>query len=168
MTKDQAIPVSESLTSLAGEVAEMFSFNRSLGQIFMCLYLSADPMSLEDVALGCRMSKGNASLNLRTLEGWGAVQRSWQAGTRKDYYTASGDLRALVLRRLQEGLTKRLTYAKDRLRAVQKDPALRGAEGGHQARRMAEIDSLIGQAESLMAFLPKALGVARLLGKGKR
>src|SRR5438105_13195969 len=102
-------------TALAGEIAEGFSFNRSLGQIFCFLFISPHAVSLEEIASACDMSKGNASLHLRTLETWGAVHRTWKTGTRKDYYTATDDLKKVAVRRLQEGLSKRMEHAKQKL-----------------------------------------------------
>ena len=55
----------------AGELAESFSFNRSVGQIYGLLYLQESPLSLEDIGQRLSMSKGNASINIRLLESWG-------------------------------------------------------------------------------------------------
>src|SRR5260370_38013676 len=101
MTYDKMHPFQKNMITLAGEMAEMLSFNRSLGQIFGFLYISPESVSLEDIASACYMSKANASLHLRTLETWGAVHRSWKPGTRKDYYTAADDLKKIAARRLR-------------------------------------------------------------------
>src|SRR5437870_2247222 len=90
----------EELIDLAGRLAQMFSFNRSIGQIFGCLYLSPTPLSLEEIAKRCHMSKGNASVHVRTLHGWGAVHRASKLGTRQDYYHAETDLVDLASRRI--------------------------------------------------------------------
>src|SRR5262245_62136000 len=137
-------PFSEQFVSLAGELAELFSFNRSVGQIFGLLYLSPEPVSLEEIALSCRMSKGNASIHLRTLENWGAVRCSWKPGTRKDYFEAVSDLRELATRRLQEGLSRRLKMTRESLEAMKSNPALQQAfqsdKGGHWKKRLGEVE----------------------------
>src|SRR5437773_7533338 len=109
MTYDKMHPFQRNIMVTAGELAELFSFNRSLGQIFGFLYISPDPVSLEDIAGACLMSKANASLHLRTLEQWGAVHRSWKPGTRKDYYTATRDIKKKLYLRLQEGRSEEHT-----------------------------------------------------------
>jgi DNA-binding transcriptional regulator GbsR (MarR family) len=86
------------LIDLAGEIAELFSFNRSIGQIYAFLYFCQDPVALEDIATNCKMSKGNASLLLRTLLDWEAVRLSSKTGTRKDYYVANKNLQALAFK----------------------------------------------------------------------
>src|SRR5436189_172768 len=105
-----------------GQLAEMCAFNRSIGQIYGVLYLAAEPLCLEDIATACRMSKGNASIHLRALENWGAVHQSGKPGTRKDYYSANTDLRALAIKRLQEGTTRRLDHVKQRIKEIKEDP----------------------------------------------
>src|SRR5689334_7258114 len=94
----------DAFANLAGEVAEMLSFNPSIGQLYGYLFVSHEALSLEAIAKACNMSKGNASIHLRTLENWGAVHRSWRPGTRKDYYTANTDIRGVAVRRLEEGI----------------------------------------------------------------
>jgi DNA-binding transcriptional regulator GbsR (MarR family) len=92
----------------AGEVAESLSFSRSIGQIYGLLYMSEAPLSLDDIARDLEMSKGNASINLRTLESWDAVRPVHVTGNRRDYYEADKDIQEVALRRIQEGVQKRL------------------------------------------------------------
>src|SRR5260370_42093510 len=99
MTKETFDPFLAHFIALAGDVEEMVSFNRSLGQLYGLLYISPEPLSLEEIALTCSMSKGNASIHLRILEDWNAVHRSSRPGTRKDYYTANTDVKSLVTQR---------------------------------------------------------------------
>ena len=153
---------------MAGEVAESFSFNRSIGQLYAFLYISAAPLSLEDIADACRMSKGNASIHLRTLEHWGAVRKSWRPGTRKDYYTANTDLKELALRRLQEGLGKRISQTRDKFNTFK--ALLGGAHGANEKEhssefsdRLQNIDVLLGQVEKGLQMLPSLAKLQKFL-----
>src|SRR5579871_2885395 len=103
---------------LAGQLAEMFSFSRSIGQIYGILYITPEPLCLEDIAKACSMSKGNASIHLRMLANWGAVHQTSKPGTRKDYYSANSDVRGLAIKRLQEGVARRLEHAGERIKAI--------------------------------------------------
>jgi DNA-binding transcriptional regulator GbsR (MarR family) len=105
----------ESFARAIGELAESFNFNRSLGQIYGYLYFNDGPLCLDDIASGVMMSKGNASVNLRTLEEWGAIRPVFVSGTRKDYYEANRDVREVAVKRLQEGLAKRFDRAQSHL-----------------------------------------------------
>ncbi len=167
MTYDKMHPFQRNIVVTAGELAELFSFNRSLGQIFGFLYISPDPVSLEDIAAACLMSKANASLHLRTLEQWGAVRRSWKPGTRKDYYTATSDLRQIVGRRLQEGMAKRLEFTRQRLESIKTDSAfqqtLRREDRGHWEKRIQEAEKFITEVERGFALIPKLLKMKKFL-----
>src|SRR5262245_19140833 len=102
-------------TRFAGELAESFNFSRSIGQIYGLLYISPGPLSLGEICERLSMSKGNASINLRLLEFWGAVRPVSVMGSRKDFYEPNRDLKDLALRRLREGMGKRLDFAESQM-----------------------------------------------------
>ena len=90
--KNETMQLKEELMHKAGYIAANMGLNKSMGQIYTALYLSSKAMPLEDLAKSCRMSKGNASINIRRLERWGAVTKSWANDNRKDYYEANRDI----------------------------------------------------------------------------
>jgi len=167
MTKRDPDSLRAHFIPLAGEIAEMFSFNRSIGQIYGLLYASPQALSLEDIAKSCQMSKGNASIHLRTLEAWGAVNRSWKPGTRKDYYAANTDVKGLAAKRLQEGIEKRLAIIKSKLKSIRDDPSISALrsdlKGAYTVKRLEELESLLQQAESVFSMLPKLMTLKRFL-----
>ena len=59
----------------AGDLAASISLARSVGQIYGLLFISPDPLALDDLCLRLSLSKGNVSINLRILEDWGAVEK---------------------------------------------------------------------------------------------
>jgi DNA-binding transcriptional regulator GbsR (MarR family) len=61
-------PLDTEFARLAGDMAEEFNFNRSLGQIYGLLYMQDAPLALEDIGRRLSMSKGNVSINIRQLE----------------------------------------------------------------------------------------------------
>jgi DNA-binding transcriptional regulator GbsR (MarR family) len=61
------------------------------GQIYALLFLARNPMSLDDIAEVLNLSKGNISVNIRMLEGYGLARKVWVKGTRKDYYEVRRD-----------------------------------------------------------------------------
>ena len=152
---------------LLGQLAEMCSFNRSIGQIYGSLYMSPEPLCLEEIARICRMSKGNASIHLRTLESWGAVHPTGKPGSRKDYYSANSDLRNLAIKRLQDGFARRLEHTHQVIKTIKEDPEfpqyLEQSDGAHCNRRLDELESLIQQIQSSLLLLPKLFELKRLL-----
>src|SRR5437870_2655557 len=116
MSSNDHIPFE--LARFAGELAESIGFNKSIGQIYGLLYTGTAPLSLDEISQKLSMSKGNASINLRVLEEWGAVHSVGVSGSRRDHYEANTKIKDLFLRRLQEGLTKRLDMAERRLNQI--------------------------------------------------
>lgn len=164
MTKIESDPFLEQFIGLAGDVAEMVSFNRSLGQLYGLLYISTEPMSLHEIATTCKMSKGNASIHLRILEDWDAVHRSSQPGTRKDYYTANMDIKSVVSKRFQEGLSKRLNLIRRRLAALKRDPTiserLQNPKNAHWIERMEKAEFMMRRIEKALPLLKQLIGMA--------
>jgi len=68
------------------------------GQIYALLFLARNPMSLDAIAEVLKLSKGNISVNIRMLEGYGLVRKVWVKGTRKDYYEAARDYPRMLLK----------------------------------------------------------------------
>ena len=151
MPADTTEPIELQFARFAGEAAESFNFNRSLGQIYGLLYVSADRLSLGDICQQLSMSKGNASINLRLLESWGAVRPVSVVGSRRDHYEANRDIKEVALRRLREGLTKRLDRAEDRfLTIVSQGNGSRAS--ADTLKRILELQSLLTKGRRALKF----------------
>ncbi len=85
-----------------GRVAYFFGFNRLMGQIFAVLFLSPEPLTLDDMVKKLDSSKGNVSINIRALERWGLVRQIYKWADRKNYYEAETDIWKAVGNILQE------------------------------------------------------------------
>lgn len=91
------------LTSLQEQVVDFFvdgvrvlGLPRSLGEIYGLLFISKDPLSLDDLVSSLGISKGSASQGLRTLRTLGAVRETPGMGDRRTYYEPAVDLKRLV------------------------------------------------------------------------
>jgi len=98
-----------------GKLAGSFGFNPFIAQLYGALYLSAKPLSLDELVEMLGASKGNISLNIRELEKWGAVKNIWVKGSRKDYYEANLDVKGVVLNKVRTGIQKRVNEISDML-----------------------------------------------------
>ena len=80
-------------------------------------------------------------------------------GSRKDHYTAEGDFFKVISERLEQGFTRRLNYASQKLNAV-KALALHQANGDKNLKnfylgRIKQLEEVRGLLESALKFLPK-------------
>lgn len=85
--------------------------NRVGGQIYALLFLSEEPLSLDDVAERLSVSKSNVSINIRMLEDYSLVRKVWVKGSRKDYYAAERTYPNKVLKDFLEKIRRSLTDA---------------------------------------------------------
>lgn len=74
----------------AGKVSSALlgMINRAGGQIYALLFLSDEPLSLDEISKRLGISKSNVSINIRLLEDMNLVRKVWVKGSRKDYYAA--------------------------------------------------------------------------------
>jgi DNA-binding transcriptional regulator GbsR (MarR family) len=79
-----------------GRISNFWGFNKAMGLIYGILYLNSGPLSLDEIATSLNMSKGNVSLNVRSLERWGLIKKVNQRSDRKDYYEAESDFWRMV------------------------------------------------------------------------
>jgi len=75
-----------------GEAAERYGETRISGLLQGLLFLTREPLSLDDMAERLEVSKASVSTNIRFLERWKAVRRLFSRGDRRNYYQLRGDL----------------------------------------------------------------------------
>jgi DNA-binding transcriptional regulator GbsR (MarR family) len=85
-----------------GRISKFWGFNRLMGQLYGLLYLSPDPLTLDQLAEGLKVSKGSVSTNVRAIERWGMVEKVWVKADRRDYYKAETKFLDIVVKILQE------------------------------------------------------------------
>jgi len=82
--------------------------NKVGGQIYALLFISREPLSLDDISDILQVSKGNISVNIRLLEEFKLVKKVWVKGSRRDYYEANRDYPRQFLKsffdRIREGI----------------------------------------------------------------
>lgn len=101
-------------------LCEKFGINNITAQLYVILYFSNKPLSLDDMVEELQISKGSASVNIRVLERYGAVRRVWIKGSRKDYYEAEPDISKVITERMQSMVNGRLTEIEDMLDSSRK------------------------------------------------
>ena len=114
-------PIVRKFIEDAGNTTQSLGVGRVIGQIFAYLYFSEEPRGLDDMKEALGISKGSASMGVRQLEQWGAVQRVWVKGDRKDYYTANDYFGQIVRNIATDLMGKRLAALGQSLDAAEKE-----------------------------------------------
>ena len=83
-------------------ITHFWGFPKAMGAIYGAIYLSSEPVSLDELVEQVGVTKGAVSTNVRALERLNMVHRHVQLGDRKDYYTAEADFWQVVKNIMQE------------------------------------------------------------------
>jgi DNA-binding transcriptional regulator GbsR (MarR family) len=79
-----------------GSLGSLWGINKAMAQIQALLFISTQPLSMEDIMAELQISRGNTSMNLRQLMDWGIVTKELIPGERKEYFTTEKDVQELT------------------------------------------------------------------------
>ena len=105
----------QEMVEVGGRICQILGLPRSPGQIFGLLYLSTEPLSLNQMSSMLGISKGSASIGTRQLAAWGAIRKVWIPGDRRDYYEVIEDLGQLIRSSYNNLIKSKIESSKDRL-----------------------------------------------------
>ncbi len=141
-----------------GRITAFWGFSKIMGQLYGLLYLSPKPLTLDEMAEGLAVSKGNVSINIRALERWNMVRRVWVKGDRKDFYEAETDFWKIIRGVLKEREKKEFDQALGSVGALRKkgEEVLRKAKNADTAfavERLKKLEDFISTMDQLVGML---------------
>lgn len=75
-----------------GEMGGYWGINRTMAEIHALLFVTREPLCTDHIMEQLKISRGNASMNLRALVDWGLITRVHKFGDRKEYFQADTDV----------------------------------------------------------------------------
>lgn len=84
--------VEQRFIELWGDMSSWWGVSRTMAEIHGLLFITSTPHSAEDIQNHLGISRGNVSMNIRTLVEWGLVRRVRKRGDRRDYYESLTDV----------------------------------------------------------------------------
>ncbi len=104
-------------------ISQFWGFPKGMGAIFAVLYLSAAPLSLDEIVEQAGLTKGAISTNVRALSRMGLIRPVIRFGDRKDYYEAETDfykaIRAILKERQNSEFDRAVESVKLTLRELE-------------------------------------------------
>jgi DNA-binding transcriptional regulator GbsR (MarR family) len=96
--RDDLDPLERQVVGFFVDGVKVLGLPRSIGEIYGLLFVSSEPLSLDDLVRRLGISKGSASQGLRTLRSLGAVREAAGNGNgeRRTYYEPAVELKRLV------------------------------------------------------------------------
>lgn len=160
-----AQPVPE-LSQLQTEVIELFvrlsqvlGQPRSLAEIYGLLFISARPLTMEQLIQGVGLSKGSTSQGLRYLRNIGAVTTVYVPGDRRVHYQAVAELKNLLVRFLRDQFVPHLVSGNEQLGKIARlVKSLPDEERTRLQSRVAMLQSWGKRAKLFVPMLVKMMG----------
>jgi DNA-binding transcriptional regulator GbsR (MarR family) len=145
-----------------GRMGVHWGVGKVMGEIQALLYLSAGPLSLEEMSDRLKTSRSNISMNVRALQDLGVVKKVSVPGDRKDYYAAEEDVGRVARRLAAEKKRRELDPALDIVkRAVSATDGAEQDSNGDEAirtERLLELKDLIETIAGIFeAFIDRDL-----------
>ncbi len=75
-----------------GEMAPYWGISRTMAEVHALLFVCAKALCTDEIMQELSISRGNASMTLRSLLDWGLIRRVHQRGDRKDYYACDASV----------------------------------------------------------------------------
>lgn len=108
MTAEQLLKAQDDFVSAWGQMGTSWGISRTMAEVHALLYIGGRAMNTDEVMERLRISRGNASMSLRSLVEWGIVQRVHKRGDRKEYFEAEQDVWALARTIIRERLRREI------------------------------------------------------------
>ena len=135
-------PLVLSFVTHFGEMGSRWGINRTVGQIYALIYVSARPINADELAEALGFSRSNVSMGLKELQSWRLVRLRHLSGDRREYFEASGNawetFRRLAEERRQREIDPTLSMLRDALMQSPSEP-----DDQHAQARMREMHDLI-------------------------
>lgn len=135
-------PLTQRFVLHFGEMGSRWGINRTVGQIYALLYVSAVPLNADEVGEALGFSRSNVSMGLKELQSWNLVRLIHQPNDRREYFQAPEDVwaifRTLAAERRKREIDPTLSMLRD---AMMEQPS--GPEDIHAQARMKQMHAFI-------------------------
>ena len=145
-------------------ISQFWGFPKGVGAIFGVLYLSPDPLSLDELVEQTGLSKGAISTNVRILSRLGLIRPVNRLSDRKDYYEAETDfykaIRAILRERQNNEFDRAVASVRETLEKLEADKGEDDPQRAFLTERVRALKDFFDALDSLGS------AVARLDGLG--
>jgi len=125
MTGDQLTQAQAHFIQGMSRISGFWGFPKAMGAIYGAIYLSPNPLSLDEIVEQVGVTKGAVSTHVRQLERLSMVHKHLQLGDRKDYYTAETDfwkmIRSILQQREQNEFDKALSTVTESIEMLERE-----------------------------------------------
>jgi DNA-binding transcriptional regulator GbsR (MarR family) len=168
----------ERFIALWAQMGAAWGIPRTMAEVHALLFIADRPMNTDEIMQELGISRGSASMTLRSLVEWGIVSRAHLRGDRKEYFQAEQDVWKLFRTILRERKKREIDPLLDELRACRQmtEPAPgrhdSSAPGRARPRRSgpqdASVEAYNARLDRMIEFVSMIDSISqRLMSSGK-
>ena len=152
--------IEQQLVSLFADGVRVAGLPKSIGEIYGILFISREPLALDDLVVRLQISKGSTSQGLKMLRTLGAIREVEGPDARRNYFEADLELKKLVGGFIREQLRPHLKSGDERLKRIEdhvkaeEDPEVRE----FYDLRVKKLERWSKQARLIFPLLQRVLG----------
>lgn len=126
-----------------GTMGSVWGINTSTARVHALLMTAAPAMSLDEISERLGISRGNASMCLKELRGWGVIKLVKEPGDRRDYYVSESNIQKMLFSIARERKRREfdpiVEVVETTLRALRQEAAGREDEVQARLKQMEEL-----------------------------
>lgn len=92
VTQPELLAAQDRFIGAWGQMGSSWGISRTMAEVHALLYITGRPLNTDEIMERLSISRGNASMSLRSLVEWGIVSRVHKRGDRKEYFQAELDV----------------------------------------------------------------------------
>ncbi len=133
-----------------GALGSQWGINKTMAQIHAFLMVSSAPVSMEEIMEELKISRGNASMNLRALMDWGIVYKEFKQGERREFFIAEKDLDELATKIARERSKREIKPALKVLKEVSSITDTSSVEAKHFVDQTKKLHEFVAKADMMI------------------
>ena len=154
------VEIERQVVSLFADGVRVAGLPRSIGEIYGLLFVSAEPLAMDDLVVRLNISKGSVSQGLKFLRTLGAIREVEGPDVRRTYYEGDIELKKLVGGFIREQMRPHMESGKDRLKALEAEVAKEEDESkqAFYDERVKKLERWLKQAKLVLPLIQRVLG----------
>lgn len=134
-------------------ISQFWGMPKGMGAIFAVLYISPNPLSLDEIVEQTGLTKGSISTSVRSLSRMGLIRPVTRLGDRKDYYEAETDfyrsIRAILKERQNNEFGRAVESVRKTLETLESGNGTSDPERAFLAERVRALQDFFDAIDSL-------------------
>jgi DNA-binding transcriptional regulator GbsR (MarR family) len=150
---DDIVQIKQNFIQGMSGISQFWGFPKGVGAIFGVLYLSPNPLSLDELVEQTGLTKGAISTNVRALARLGLIHPVNRLSDRKDYYQAETDfykaIRSILKERQNNEFDRAIASVQETLTKLQSDNGEPDEERAFLTERVRALQDFFNALDSL-------------------